>query len=76
MYKIYKSEGYHATHYYLCDEDMTAIKWFFKSEEEYVSNIFHNGIIKLGSFNECIYRSSDLQEAIDQLEQMRILESV
>ena len=77
MYKIYKSEDQYAAYYMLCDESMTVIKWFYVIENIYMSSILHHNVtVKLSSSKECIYRSSDFQEASDQLEQLRILESV
>ena len=86
MYKIYKSKEHYDIYYYLCDENLIVIKWFYMIENIYVSgifhngtaksDIFHNGTMKLSSSKECIYETPDLQEAINQLERIMILLNV
>ena len=76
MYKIYKEENLYDIHYYLCDENLIVIKWFYMIEKIYMSRIFHNGTAKLSSSKECIYETPDLQEAINQLERIMILLNV
>ena len=84
MYKIYKTksktEG--MIYYVLCEGD-NAISWFyFAYASAFISYIYK--FEKPASFQysfsfykvECIYESSDFQEASDQLEQLRILLSV
>ena len=76
MYKIYKLDQYF-TYYYLCDENMIILKWFNITRNKHISRIFNSGTMKLDfSPREGIYETPDLQEAINQLEQMRVLLSV
>ena len=87
MYKIYKSQyklKSYNTNYFLYNENMVIIKWFYVIENIYVSGIFdidntnklNKTSTKLNFPKECIYESSALPEAIDQLEQMWILSHV
>ena len=86
MYKIYKVCGkgrFTRIFYSLCDENTTVIKWFHTSINcTCPFRIFDDdGTSKLNDVYstdelKCIYESFDLQEASDQLEQLRVLESV
>ena len=78
MYRIYKIEDSIIIYYVLCNEDAAILKWFYMRENNAPSLIYIEGLTSLNvgfsrNVKECIYESSDLQEASDYLEQLRVL---
>ena len=87
MYKIYRiklkrySLNYHPfTYYILCRYNIVMDGFYMIPShiiETQLSTVGYNIYEKFASrVIECIYESSDPQEAVDYLEQLRVLESV